>query len=177
MAEFAFLRLTSVRERLPGSRLWLVLRRRRQPQPEVKFYFSNAPTSTPPQAFAQLSGWRWLIETTLEAGKGEVGMDQYEVRTWAGWYHQMVQSFMAHYVLMRLRLQFKKSPGPDNGASACPDRERPAGRRRALGAGSRRGRVVSTSELFCLLFTSQKDPQTSSSPPLYPSQARSLEVM
>ncbi len=177
VAEFAFLRVTSIRERLPGPRVWLVFRRRRRPQPELKFYFSNAPTTTPPREFAQLSGWRWPIETTLEEGKGEVGMDQYEVRTWRGWHHQMVQSFMAHYFLTWLRLQFKKSPGPDDGTSARADRERPAGRRCALGEDPRRGRVLSTPELFRLLFTSQKDTETSSSPHLYPSKARSLEVM
>jgi SRSO17 transposase len=177
VAEFAFLRVTSIRERLPGPRVWLVLRRRLRPQPELKFYFSNAPTPTLPREFAQLSGWRWPIETTLEEGKGQVGMDQYEVRTWTGWYHQMVQSFMAHYCLTRLRLQFKKSPGPDDGTSARADRERPAGRRGAPGEDSRSGRVLPTSEPFRLLLTSQKDAETSSSPQLYPSKARSLEVM
>jgi SRSO17 transposase len=177
VAEFAFLRVTSVRETLPGPRLWLVFRRRRRPQPELKFYFSNAPTSTPPREFAQLSGWRWPVETTLEEGKGEVGMDQYEVRTWAGWYHQMVQSFMAHYFLTQVRVQFKKSPGPDDGASACLDRERPPGRRCALTEDPRRGRVLPTSELFGLLFTSQKDTAPPSSPTRYSSKAQSLEVM
>jgi SRSO17 transposase len=184
VAEFAFLRVTSVRETLPGPRVGLVLRRRRRPQPELKFYFSNAPTWTPPREFAQLSGWRWPIETTLEEGKGEVGMDQpalavlgYEVRTWTGWYHQMAQSFMAHYFLMRLRLQFKKSPGPDDGTSARAHRKRPAGRRCASGEDPRRDPVLSTPELFRLLFTSQKDTETSSSPHLYASKVRSLEVM
>jgi SRSO17 transposase len=176
VAEFAFLRVTSVRDRLPGSRIWLIFRRGLGAEPELKFYFSNAPASTPTREFAQLSGWRWPIETTLEEGKGEVGMDQYEVRTWCGWYHQMVQSFMAHYFLMRLRLQFKKSPGADDGAGACPNRECPSGRRRALGEDPRRGRVLSTPQLFRLLFTSQKHAETSSPPNLY-SKTRSLEVM
>ncbi len=177
IAEFAFLRVTSVRDRLPGPRVWLVFRRRRGPQPELKFYFSNAPTSMPTREFAQLSGWRWPIETTLEEGKGEVGMDQYEVRTWCGWYHQMAQSFMAHYFLMRLRLQLKKSPGADDGASPCTDRKCPSGRRRTLGEDPRDGRVLSTPELFRLLFTSQKDTEAPSSPNPYSSKARSLEVM
>ena len=160
LAEFAFLRVTSVRDRLPGPRVWLVFRRRRRPQPELKFYFSNAPGLLSPREFAQLSGWRWPIETTLAEGKGEVGMDQYEVRTWTGWYHQMVQSFMAHYFLVRLRLYLKKSPGADHRSSACINCERPSGRRRTLGQSACSHRILSTAQLCCLSVPSQKDLKT-----------------
>ena len=57
-----------------------------------------------------MTGLRWPIETALEEGKGEVGLDHYEVRSWLGWHHHMLQSFMAHLLLMQLRLAFKKSP-------------------------------------------------------------------
>ena len=30
---------------------------------------------------------RWCIEMCFEAAKGEVGLDEYEVRSWTGWYH------------------------------------------------------------------------------------------
>jgi hypothetical protein len=53
------------------------------------------------------------VETTLEEGKGEVGMDHYETRTWLGWHHHMAQTFLAHLFLMRLRLVFKKNARAD----------------------------------------------------------------
>src|SRR5208337_4970956 len=56
----------------------------------------------------RVSGLRWPVETALEEGKGEVGMDHYETRTWLGWHHQMIQSFMAHLFLIRLCLVFQK---------------------------------------------------------------------
>ena len=111
-AEFAFLRVTTVRNELPGTRVWAVFRRSLDSQPELKFHLCNAPADCPPQVLAQMSGWRWPIETTLEEAKGEVGMDHYETRSWLGWHHHMAQTFLAHYFLMRTRLQFKKKSQP-----------------------------------------------------------------
>jgi len=118
VAEFAFLRVTTVRDKLPGRRAWAMFRRSLDPQPELKFYLSNAPLSCAHYELAQLSGLRWPVETTLEEGKGEVGMDHYETRSWRGWHHHMAQTFLAHLFLMRLRLVFKKNTRADHGPSA-----------------------------------------------------------
>src|SRR5262244_2491853 len=40
------------------------------------------------------------IETSLKRGKGEVGMDEYQVRTWQGWHHHMALSLMAVWFLI-----------------------------------------------------------------------------
>jgi SRSO17 transposase len=133
VAEFAFLRVTTVRDKLPGPRAWAVFRRSLEPQPELKFYLSNAPRTCAHYELAQLSGLRWPVETTLEEGKGEVGMDHYETRTWLGWHHHMAQTFLAHLFLMRLRLMFKKNACADH----CPST--PVGR-----AGYPRGVTAST---------------------------------
>lgn len=113
VAEFAFLRLTTIRKGLPGPRVWTVFRRSLGPQPELKFYVSNAPLTCARNELAYLGGMRWPVETMLEEGKGEVGMDHYEVRSWRGWYHHMIQTFMAHYFLVRLWVKFKKNTWPD----------------------------------------------------------------
>jgi SRSO17 transposase len=109
MAEFAILRVTPIHDRLPATRQWLICRRSLGPQPELKFYLSNAPSRCPTQELIRVSGLRWPIETALEEAKGEVAMDHYETRTWLGWHHHMFQTFMAHLFLMRLRLLFKKN--------------------------------------------------------------------
>jgi SRSO17 transposase len=40
------------------------------------------------------------IEASFKRGKGEVGMDEYQVRTWHGWHHHMALSLMAAWFLI-----------------------------------------------------------------------------
>jgi SRSO17 transposase len=40
------------------------------------------------------------IEASFKRGKGEVGMDEYQVRTWQGWHHHMALSLMAVWFLI-----------------------------------------------------------------------------
>jgi SRSO17 transposase len=41
------------------------------------------------------------IEASFKRGKGEVGMDECQVRTWQGWHHPMALSLMAVWFLIR----------------------------------------------------------------------------
>jgi SRSO17 transposase len=110
--ELAFVRVTPVRDQLPGSRGWAIFRRSLGAQPETKFYLSNAPADCPQAELTRITGMRWPVETAFEEAKGEVGLDHYETRTWLGWHHHMLQSFLAHLFLMRLRLLFQKKARP-----------------------------------------------------------------
>jgi SRSO17 transposase len=40
------------------------------------------------------------IEASFKRGKDEVGMDEYQVRTWHGWHHHMALSLMAVWFLI-----------------------------------------------------------------------------
>src|SRR6516225_5987665 len=40
------------------------------------------------------------IEASFKRGKGEVGMDEYQVRTWQEWHHHMALSLMAVWFLI-----------------------------------------------------------------------------
>jgi len=106
ICDFAFLRVVEARDGLPGPELWLVIRRNLDDPSLVKFYLSNAPSNTPLTEFVRLSGLRWPIETLFEEGKGEVGFDHYETRSWLGWHHHMALVALAHFFLVRLRLLF-----------------------------------------------------------------------
>jgi SRSO17 transposase len=108
VCDFAFLRVTEARGGLPAAELWLIIRRNLDDSSEVKFYFSNAPVSTPLGEFVRISGMRWPIETIFEESKGEVGMDHYEMRSWIGWHHHMLLVSLAHHFLVRLRIQFQE---------------------------------------------------------------------
>ncbi len=157
VARFAFERVTVVRDRLPGPRVWLIVRRSLGLQPEVKYYLSNAPATCAPVDLARLSGWRWPMETVLEEAKGEVGLDHYETRTWPGWHHHVAQTGLAHLFLVRLQTLLKKSTGSDCPASSTADRAGARGRHRP--ARSARAVALSPATQPCgLSFASQAHP-------------------
>ena len=41
------------------------------------------------------------IEASFKRGKGEAGMDEYQVRTWEGWHHHMALTLIAVWFLIR----------------------------------------------------------------------------
>jgi SRSO17 transposase len=104
ICEFATVRVTVVREGLPGDSVWLVLRRNVDDPSEIKFYLSNAPETTPLATLVRMSGVRWAIESSFAESKGEVGLDHSETRSWLGWHHHMVLVMLAHHFLVRLRV-------------------------------------------------------------------------
>jgi SRSO17 transposase len=64
-----------------------------------------APSGTTLAEMATAIGTRWTVEQCFEEGKGEVGLDQYEVRSWQGWYRHITLCMLAHAFLVVLRTQ------------------------------------------------------------------------
>jgi SRSO17 transposase len=108
VCDFAFVRVSECRQGLPGPRLWLIIRRNVADPSEVKFYFSNAPEEIEVLSLVRMSGMRWPIELTFEVGKDELGMDQYETRSWIGWHHHMTLVMLAHHFLVWIRVRWKE---------------------------------------------------------------------
>jgi SRSO17 transposase len=162
IADFAFQRVTTVRDGLPGPRVWAIFRRQTQSMPESKFYLSNAPSTCARAELVRVCGLRWPVETTLEEGKDELGMDHYETRTWVGWHHHMSHSFMAHLFLMRVRWLFKKKSSADNGPSSSTYCTRPRRRTSRTSRHSHYTRVSATTQLRRLLFASPSNAQAES---------------
>ena len=108
-ADFAFVRAVSKRGRRPGHEVWVIFRRSTSNPTDIKYYLSNAPAKIAKTDLVRQAGLRWPVETAIEEGKSELGMDHYETRTWRGWHHHMTLTFLAHHFLVRLRLKMKKS--------------------------------------------------------------------
>ena len=51
----------------------------------------------------RVAGTRWTIEACFEAAKGEVGLDEYEVRSWTGWHRHVTLAMLAHAYLAAVR--------------------------------------------------------------------------
>jgi SRSO17 transposase len=108
--EFAAVRGWGMRHRKPGPPCWLLIRRSLGPEPELKFYISNADAETPLSTLALVACTRCQVEEFLEDGKSYLGMAQYETRSWVGWHHHMTLVGLAHLfvTLVRRRLQKKR---------------------------------------------------------------------
>ena len=46
-----------------------------------------------------LAGTRWIIEDAFKEAKQEVGLDEYQVRLWVGWYRHITLAMLAHAFL------------------------------------------------------------------------------
>jgi SRSO17 transposase len=87
----------------PHWRRWLLVRRSLSDPTERTAYVVCAPETTTLATVVQVVGRRWTIERCFEEAKGEVGLDQYEVRHWTGWYRHVTLAMWAYALLTVLR--------------------------------------------------------------------------
>jgi SRSO17 transposase len=109
-ARFAFVPSVAARDQLPGPDVWVVFRQSLSEPRELKVFLSNAPAETPKAELVRQSGLRWPIETCFEEAKHNLGMAQYQTRSWRGWHHHMTLVILAHHYLVRVQLRHKKRP-------------------------------------------------------------------
>ena len=67
---------------------------------EPRYYLSNAPLDTPLETLAHVGGSRWRIETEFETEKSDIGLDEYETRSWAGWHHHIAMCLLGGAFLL-----------------------------------------------------------------------------
>jgi len=91
-----------------GFDRWLLARRRLDKPEELTFYRVSAPRATTLQEVVRVAGSRWSIEVGFEQAKNEAGLDEYEVRSYVGWYRHVTLALLAHALLGALRAQHKK---------------------------------------------------------------------
>ncbi len=87
----------------PGWGQWLLLRRSVTKPTEIAYYRGYSREDVGIAELARVAGTRWAIEVGFEQAKGEVGLDQYEVRRWEGWCRHITLCLLAHAVLAVLR--------------------------------------------------------------------------
>jgi SRSO17 transposase len=88
----------------PDWRRWLLGRRSLHEPTDLTAYVVFAPHTAPLATVVQVAGRRWTVERCFEEAKGEVGLDQYEVRSWAGWYRHITLAMWAYALLTVLRV-------------------------------------------------------------------------
>ena len=86
------------------GRHWLLLRRSLTDPREKAYYFVFAPAGTTLCEMVKAIGARWQIEEAFETTK-DMGLDQYEVRSWIGWYRHITLVMLAHAFLTAICAQ------------------------------------------------------------------------
>ena len=76
--------------------------------PELKYYVSNAEPDTPLETMALVTGIRCRVEEFFADGKGQLGMAQYEARSWTSWHHHMSLVALAHLYVTQTRRDLKR---------------------------------------------------------------------
>lgn len=89
----------------PANILHALLVRRSPTDGELAYYVVFAPADTTLQILVNVAGQRWKVEECFELAKDEVGLDQYEVRHWTGWYRHITLAMWALAFLTVTRAQ------------------------------------------------------------------------
>lgn len=112
-------RVKTKEERRIGPEERLVVTRTVEAKPQTHYSLSNAGPEVPLSELVRVRFTRHRVEEVFGAAKGEVGLGQYEVRSWVGWHHHMTLSFLALWFLILERLGMGgENPGRDGVAGA-----------------------------------------------------------
>jgi len=76
------------------------------------YYVVFGPANTSLATLARVAGMRWTVEECFEVAKQEVGLDEYEVRSWQGWYRHITLAMLALAFLVAMRVKLNASPSP-----------------------------------------------------------------
>jgi len=86
-----------------GKRRWLLIQQDLEDASERAYHLAFGPADTTEAELLRVCGSRWQIEEGFAQAKGEVGLDQYEVRTWTAWHRFVTLCLLAHAYLVVTR--------------------------------------------------------------------------
>ena len=101
--DWARLRLTRLQQ--PPREHWLLVRRNCKDPTDLAYYVVYGPDRTTLATLAQVAGRRGAIEECFEVAKQEVGLSDYEIRSWHGWYRHITLAMLALGFLAALRVK------------------------------------------------------------------------
>jgi SRSO17 transposase len=103
-----------------GSAHWLLARRSVSDPTKLAYYRVYGPMDTPVTEMVRVAGRRWTIEEGFEQAKGEVGLDQYEVRRYDAWYRYVTLALLAHATLEVTRDRTRQRAALDGKGGELP---------------------------------------------------------
>lgn len=103
--EWAWLQLPNETEETSERSRWVLIRRSLADPNERAYYRVSGPATITLAEVVRVAGSRWRIEEGYEQAKGEVGLDQYEVRTWRAWHRFITLALVAYAALVVMQRQ------------------------------------------------------------------------
>jgi len=108
-SRFVFARVRAAHNRdkvtpWPPREEWLIAEWPDGTEKPLDYWLSNLPADSELERLARLARLRWKIELDYKQLKGELGLDHYEGRSWAGWHHHTALVTVAHGFLTLERL-------------------------------------------------------------------------
>jgi len=85
----------------PGWKQWLLARRSLSDPTKIAYYFVFAPQTVSLEQVVRAAGSRWQVEEAIELAKQQVGLDEYEVRHWQGWYRHYSEYTLDRSVVVK----------------------------------------------------------------------------
>ena len=83
----------------PDQGHWLLVRRSITDPEDLAYYACFSPAEAALVELVRVAGTRWIIEDAFKEAKQEVGLDEYEVRRWTGWYRHITLALLVHAFL------------------------------------------------------------------------------
>jgi SRSO17 transposase len=110
-SRFAFVRVVATHpvrtDCLPPRAEWLIIEWPQGADAPTDYWLSNLSEDEPRERLARLARLRWTIELDYRQLKGELGLDHYEGRSYAGFHHHCALVTCAHAFLTLERLDPK----------------------------------------------------------------------
>ncbi len=100
-----------------GMRRWLLVRCDADDPDEHAYFLAFGPEGTAVAELVRVCSTRWQIEEGFAQAKGEVGLDQYEVRKWEAWHRHATLCLLAHAYLVVLRQAAQREERAEKGAA------------------------------------------------------------
>lgn len=97
----------AIRPLADAASYWLLVRRSLTDPTDLAYYLCYGPEHTPLRELVRVAGSRWAIEETFQTAKGQVGLDQYQVRRYDSWYRHITLAMLAHAFLTTTTVKAK----------------------------------------------------------------------
>ncbi len=117
---FDWVRARLVRLQEPPWEHWLLVRRSIADPADLAYFVVFGPATARLIDLARVAGRRWIVEECFGAAKQEVGLADYEVRSWHGWHRHVTLAMLALAFLAALRAGLNAAKGGERAAiSSC----------------------------------------------------------